>query len=156
MSAATGAFSNSTNSSTSTAGQPSDAQQPGLVKAGDGKAPEKTISCVSCRKRKLKCDRIKPKCGTCTRLEHDCEYPERRRNLGSKRRNMKELEARLGRNLWTQNTIIHSLTPVSPGRDPACWGENGDSLAPFDHGGGNGDRLGCAGNGYEFGRPRLY
>lgn len=34
--------------------------------------------------------------GTCNRLRHDCEYPERRRNLGSKRRNMKELEARLG------------------------------------------------------------
>ena len=57
---------------------------------------EKTISCVSCRRRKLKCDRAKPTCGTCVRLRHDCEYPERRRNLGSKRRNMKELEARLG------------------------------------------------------------
>lgn len=56
----------------------------------------KTISCVSCRKRKLKCDRIKPRCGTCTRLRHECEFPERKRNLGSKRRNMKELEARLG------------------------------------------------------------
>ncbi|KAI6714041.1 C6 transcription factor Prf [Diplocarpon mali] len=63
--------------------------------AGDCKAPEKTISCVSCRKRKLKCDRIKPKCGTCCRLRHECEYPERRRNVGTKRRNMKELEARL-------------------------------------------------------------
>ena len=57
---------------------------------------ERTISCVSCRRRKLKCDRAKPKCGTCSRLRHECEYPERRRNLGSKRRNIKELEARLG------------------------------------------------------------
>ena len=75
------------------------AQQSGPSKGGDDKVPapaEKTISCVSCRKRKLKCDRIKPKCGTCSRLRHECEYPERRRNLGSKRRNMKELEARLG------------------------------------------------------------
>ena len=38
---------------------------------------------------------MKPKCGTCTRLRHDCEFPERRRNLGTKRRNIKELEARL-------------------------------------------------------------
>ncbi|TVY75878.1 Citrinin biosynthesis transcriptional activator ctnR [Lachnellula suecica] len=59
------------------------------------KAAEKTISCVSCRKRKLKCDRLKPKCATCVRLRHECEYPERRRNLGSRRRNMKELEERL-------------------------------------------------------------
>ncbi|KAF4626934.1 hypothetical protein G7Y89_g11226 [Cudoniella acicularis] len=63
--------------------------------ATEPKAAEKTISCVSCRKRKLKCDRVKPKCGTCSRLRHECEFPERRRNLGSKRRNMKELEARL-------------------------------------------------------------
>ncbi|KAG9232542.1 fungal-specific transcription factor domain-containing protein [Amylocarpus encephaloides] len=61
----------------------------------DGKPLDKTISCVSCRKRKLKCDRVKPRCGTCTRLRHECEFPERRRNIGSKRRNMKELEARL-------------------------------------------------------------
>ncbi|KAE9367686.1 hypothetical protein N431DRAFT_444787 [Stipitochalara longipes BDJ] len=61
----------------------------------NAKPPEKTISCVSCRKRKLKCDRVKPKCGTCTRLRHECEFPERRRNQGSKRRNIKELEARL-------------------------------------------------------------
>jgi hypothetical protein len=63
----------------------------------DGKPVEKTISCVSCRKRKLRCDRVKPQCGTCVRLRHECEFPERRRNTGSKRRNMKELEARLGR-----------------------------------------------------------
>ncbi|CAD6444977.1 262de15b-b350-4c43-8cdc-7ee8756edd8a [Sclerotinia trifoliorum] len=65
---------------------------PGGVKE---KGVEKTISCVSCRRRKLKCDRVKPKCGTCGRLRHECEYPERRRNIGTKRRNMKELEARL-------------------------------------------------------------
>lgn len=62
---------------------------------GKEKGVEKTISCVSCRRRKLKCDRVKPKCGTCGRLRHECEYPERRRNIGTKRRNMKELEARL-------------------------------------------------------------
>jgi hypothetical protein len=45
------------------------------------KAPkkQKQMSCVSCRDRKLKCDRGMPKCGTCTRLRGDCEYPERRR-----------------------------------------------------------------------------
>jgi Fungal Zn(2)-Cys(6) binuclear cluster domain len=73
-----------------------DADQPsGPSITANTKPPEKTISCVSCRKRKLKCDRVKPKCGTCTRLRHECEFPERRRNQGSKRRNIKELEARL-------------------------------------------------------------
>ncbi|CZS93123.1 uncharacterized protein RAG0_03541 [Rhynchosporium agropyri] len=75
---------------------PNEAPRPAEPLAvSDGKASEKTISCTSCRKRKLKCDRVKPACGTCSRLRHDCEYPERRRNMGSKRRNMKELEARL-------------------------------------------------------------
>ncbi|RDW59491.1 hypothetical protein BP6252_12578 [Coleophoma cylindrospora] len=74
-----------------------DVQEISAVVVGENRAPtvEKTISCVSCRRRKLKCDRIKPKCGTCSRLRHDCEYPERKRNLGTKRRNMKQLEARL-------------------------------------------------------------
>jgi hypothetical protein len=71
-------------------GQPS-----GPSMTANAKPSEKTISCVSCRKRKLKCDRVKPKCGTCTRLRHECEFPERRRHQGSKRRNIKELEARL-------------------------------------------------------------
>ena len=82
----------SSNSSNEGLQQPKD----GKNKNASGIHAEKTISCVSCRKRKLKCDRLKPKCGTCIRLRHDCEYPERRRNIGSKRRNMKDLEARLG------------------------------------------------------------
>lgn len=80
----------------SSSSEPQQVNQTGSSSAAASKGPEKTISCVSCRRRKLKCDRIKPKCGTCTRLRHDCEFPERRRNLGSKRRNMRELEERLG------------------------------------------------------------
>jgi hypothetical protein len=95
-------------------GRGGEAQQ---ASTGDGKAPEKTISCVSCRKRKLKCDRLKPKCGTCTRLRHECEYPERRRTLGSKRRNMKELEARLGMNIPSCQERL-SLTVSSTSRNP--------------------------------------
>lgn len=95
MSATTVGTPNEDKRSVAAEGKLYDTQQPGPAKGGDGKAPEKTISCVSCRKRKLKCDRTKPQCSTCIRLRHECEYPERRRNPGSKRRNMKELEARL-------------------------------------------------------------
>jgi hypothetical protein len=98
------------------------AQQSAALAAREDKSAvpiEKTISCVSCRKRKLKCDRTKPKCGTCMRLRHECEYPERRRNLGSKRRNMKELEARLGVFSWLY-PVKTSLIPKSSSRDPAC------------------------------------
>jgi hypothetical protein len=88
------------NSNDSSSGGGANSESPEFSQpTGPSKAPtpsDKTISCVSCRKRKLKCDRVKPKCGTCTRLRHECEFPERKRNVGSKRRNMKELEARLG------------------------------------------------------------
>ncbi|EKD21317.1 fungal specific transcription factor domain-containing protein [Drepanopeziza brunnea f. sp. 'multigermtubi' MB_m1] len=89
----------------------------------DGRAPEKTISCVSCRKRKLKCDRIKPKCGTCLRLRHECEYPERRKNLASKRRNMKELEARLAE---VETKLVSDKEKASNAEAPATAGA--DSL----------------------------
>ncbi len=63
----------------------------------DGGAPRpKRVACVICRKRKLKCDGGKPKCGTCARLGHCCAYDEVRRKSGPKRGYVKELEARLG------------------------------------------------------------
>lgn len=54
------------------------------------------LACVSCRSRKLKCDRTKPACKRCARLKSDCVYPESRRKPATKRRNVKQLEERLG------------------------------------------------------------
>lgn len=54
------------------------------------------LACVSCRARKLKCDRTKPACTRCVKVSNDCVYPESRRKPTFKRRNVKELEARLG------------------------------------------------------------
>lgn len=58
------------------------------------KHPE-VLSCVTCRARKLKCDREKPTCARCAKLKSECVYPESRRKPASKRRNVRELEARL-------------------------------------------------------------
>ncbi|KAL8715273.1 MAG: hypothetical protein Q9220_001231 [cf. Caloplaca sp. 1 TL-2023] len=55
----------------------------------------KRVACAICRKRKLKCDGNRPKCGTCARLGHHCAYDEVRRKSGPKRGYVKELEARL-------------------------------------------------------------
>lgn len=58
----------------------------------------KKIACAVCRKRKLKCDGIRPACGTCARLQHDCTYEETtRRKGGPKRGYVKMLEERLGK-----------------------------------------------------------
>ncbi|KAF7551011.1 hypothetical protein G7046_g7841 [Stylonectria norvegica] len=53
------------------------------------------LACVSCRARKLKCDRVRPSCGRCVKVSNECMYPESRRKPTFKRRNVKELEARL-------------------------------------------------------------
>ncbi|KAF7545520.1 hypothetical protein G7Z17_g9110 [Cylindrodendrum hubeiense] len=66
--------------------------------SGTGPEPSGTepLACVSCRARKLKCDRIKPACSRCIKVSNECVYPESRRKPTFKRRNVKELEARLG------------------------------------------------------------
>ncbi|KAI6512870.1 hypothetical protein MCOR10_009546 [Pyricularia oryzae] len=53
------------------------------------------MACVGCRSRKLKCSRDLPICVRCARLKIECVYPESRRKPLNKRKNVKELEARL-------------------------------------------------------------
>ncbi|GAB1320116.1 Citrinin biosynthesis transcriptional activator ctnR [Madurella fahalii] len=53
------------------------------------------LACVSCRSRKLKCDRRKPVCTRCEKAGGECVYPESRRKPAFKRRNVRELEERL-------------------------------------------------------------
>ncbi|KAH8799769.1 hypothetical protein F5884DRAFT_686650 [Xylogone sp. PMI_703] len=53
------------------------------------------LSCLQCRAKKLKCDRVLPRCGRCTKLADGCAYPGNRQRLVGRKRNVKELEARL-------------------------------------------------------------
>jgi len=72
-------------------------QRKGSDTAGenDGNSKAKRIACVLCRKRKLRCDGVRPTCGTCKRLTHECSYDEVRKKSGPKRGYVKQLEARL-------------------------------------------------------------
>ncbi|KAL2137091.1 hypothetical protein VTI74DRAFT_9697 [Chaetomium olivicolor] len=64
--------------------------------SGNSSVPKpKRLACMICRKRKLKCDGIKPSCSTCSRLGHTCAYDEVRRKSGPKRGYVKALEERL-------------------------------------------------------------
>ncbi|KAI4184195.1 MAG: hypothetical protein LQ348_004587 [Seirophora lacunosa] len=78
---------------------PDSAPLPVPTEASPGESFEvpkpKRVACAICRKRKLKCDGGRPKCGTCARLGHNCAYDEVRRKSGPKRGYVKELEARL-------------------------------------------------------------
>ncbi|GKT46706.1 citrinin biosynthesis transcriptional activator ctnR [Colletotrichum spaethianum] len=60
--------------------------------AGSGSEP---LACVTCRFRKLKCDRVRPACSRCLKVKGECVYPESRRKPAFKRKNVKELEERL-------------------------------------------------------------
>ena len=64
--------------------------------SGSASQGTEPLACVSCRARKLKCDRVKPACSRCIKVSNECVYPESRRKPTFKRRNVKELEARLG------------------------------------------------------------
>jgi len=32
------------------------------------------MNCQRCKRRKIRCDKTRPRCGTCTRLNAVCEY----------------------------------------------------------------------------------
>jgi hypothetical protein len=76
----------------------------------------KRMACILCRKRKLRCDGARPKCGTCGRLSHECGYDEVRKKSGPKRGYVKLLEARL-RTFVT--LTLNSAYPCRTSRDDA-------------------------------------
>ncbi|CAG7563021.1 unnamed protein product [Fusarium equiseti] len=79
------------------------------------------LACVSCRARKLKCDRVKPACTRCVKVSNGCVYPESRRKPNFKRRNVKELEARLAQ-------VEDYLKEVNKNSDEKT--ADGDSIYP--------------------------
>ncbi|KAF9886044.1 hypothetical protein FE257_012100 [Aspergillus nanangensis] len=71
-----------------------------LIQNGSSRALKRkrplTVSCELCKQRKVKCDRIQPSCGWCTRNGQLCEYKERKKP-GLRAGYGKELEQRLDR-----------------------------------------------------------
>ncbi|KAH9205002.1 fungal-specific transcription factor domain-containing protein [Leptodontidium sp. 2 PMI_412] len=53
------------------------------------------MSCVTCRSRKVRCDRQRPLCAACGKSNRECTYLERRTVVPTKRRRPKTLEERL-------------------------------------------------------------
>lgn len=93
----------------------SEAFQPGT--SGSANTSElEPLACVGCRSRKLKCDRTKPACTRCRTLGGECVYPEARRKPTFKRRNVKEIEARLGKHLVQscRLQLMFKLIQMSP------------------------------------------
>ncbi|KAI1115407.1 fungal-specific transcription factor [Nemania sp. NC0429] len=74
---------------------PADTSAPAIPRSNNDVPKPKRLACMICRKRKLRCDGLKPSCSTCTRLGHSCAYDEVRKKSGPKRGYVKALEERL-------------------------------------------------------------
>ncbi|CAM1507286.1 Fc.00g069270.m01.CDS01 [Cosmosporella sp. VM-42] len=74
----------------------------------------KRLACMICRKRKLKCDGMRPSCSTCSRLGHSCAYDEQRRKSGPKRGYVKALEERLKQ----VETLLKTQDPLPTSNSP--------------------------------------
>uniref|UniRef100_A0A0B7K7B1 Zn(2)-C6 fungal-type domain-containing protein n=1 Tax=Bionectria ochroleuca TaxID=29856 RepID=A0A0B7K7B1_BIOOC len=73
--------------------------------------PIAPLSCFQCREKKLKCDRNAPCCGRCQRLAHPCDYPLARKKVTGKRKQVRELEAKLAE-LESKLNAVHSNNPL--------------------------------------------
>ncbi|KAK9242833.1 fungal-specific transcription factor domain-containing protein [Lipomyces tetrasporus] len=70
--------------------------QNGQPKSQQNMPLSKRIACVTCRRKKLRCDGARPACGNCARMLHQrCFYEETRRKSGPRRGYVKMLEQRL-------------------------------------------------------------
>lgn len=55
------------------------------------------LACEECRRRKARCDRVRPRCGICAETGQDCVVVEKRPPRGPKKGQMQELRSRLGK-----------------------------------------------------------
>ncbi|WYZ41778.1 hypothetical protein EsH8_V_000673 [Colletotrichum jinshuiense] len=55
-----------------------------------GSRPPPSLSCVACRRRKIKCDHRRPICSGCEKYADDCVWPERKKNAQRKDKRLYE------------------------------------------------------------------
>ncbi|KAI1770610.1 putative C6 transcription factor [Hypoxylon cercidicola] len=113
-----------------------DNDDPGVVRNGKRKRPI-SVSCETCKQRKVKCDRGQPSCGWCRRNSVFCEYRERKKP-GLRAGYGRELEQRLDKLeeiLRSHSEILHSsfisshphhnIAPSVRGSNPSIPSDNG-------------------------------
>lgn len=54
------------------------------------------LACEECRRRKARCDRVRPQCGTCAEVGYVCVVNEKRPQRGPKKGQMNALRSRVG------------------------------------------------------------
>ncbi|KAI0018690.1 fungal-specific transcription factor [Xylariomycetidae sp. FL0641] len=116
-----------------------DRDSPGATRAGKRKRPI-SVSCETCKQRKVKCDRGQPSCGWCRRNSVFCEYRERKKP-GLRAGYGRELEQRLDKleeilrshSEILQTSFVHPHPPPPP-HQSAHSVRNSNASLSSDHG----------------------
>ncbi|ORE11409.1 hypothetical protein BCV72DRAFT_176659, partial [Rhizopus microsporus var. microsporus] len=69
------------------------------ITMGDNENKRKrlTQACELCRRKKIRCDGIKPQCGNCARLNNECTYSTHVKKRGPRQGYIEMLEQRLAK-----------------------------------------------------------
>ena len=105
----------------------------------EGKPP-KTLSCSSCRQRKIKCDKVQSICTQCSRFGLECINPSRKPNRRAPRPRQRELLDRISR---LENIVgqadpqklqqLDEGTLEAPESSPSSGTGGGDQPPPSKH-----------------------
>jgi hypothetical protein len=80
----------------------------------DGSLPSmKSLSCVSCRFRKVLCDRTTPNCKRCLAGGKQCRYPSRKPRASTRPTRISRLEERLGETLDPHHCIFDTEIEIA-------------------------------------------
>ncbi|KAK1595887.1 fungal-specific transcription factor domain-containing protein [Colletotrichum navitas] len=83
----------------------------------DPGSSKQQLSCVNCRHRKIKCDKLQPRCKQCERSDLDCVFPSRKRNRKPRQGRQSELLNRITR-LESIVSKVDSGNPDGAGKTP--------------------------------------
>ncbi|KAI1336529.1 fungal-specific transcription factor [Xylariaceae sp. FL0016] len=112
-----------------------DQDSPGASRNGKRKRPV-SVSCETCKQRKVKCDRGQPSCGWCRRNSVFCEYRERKKP-GLRAGYGRELEQRLDKLeeiLRSHSEILQTSFINHSSHNGAPSLRNSNASLPSDHG----------------------
>ncbi|KAG0186885.1 hypothetical protein DFQ28_007179 [Apophysomyces sp. BC1034] len=87
-----------------------------------------TQACIVCRKKKTKCDGVRPICGNCSRLHQDCQYIASNKKRGPRQSHIDLLEKRLSKMEAMLNRESQSEQPDDEGLFPTSSEPNEDLI----------------------------
>ncbi|KAI1095077.1 fungal-specific transcription factor domain-containing protein [Rostrohypoxylon terebratum] len=76
------------------------------------------LSCEECRRRKARCDRVRPRCGTCAEMAIECIVNEKRPQRGPKKGQVKVLRSRVATLERQLSERLNTLELRTVGIDP--------------------------------------